>query len=87
VGASLLTALGLPELIAADVEAYVAAAVRLAADRATLDGLKARLDTALATTPVFDPAAFADRLEEAFERMIRGREAGLSPAGFDIDPV
>ncbi len=36
VGASLLTALDLPELIAPDVAAYVAAAVRLAGDRSAL---------------------------------------------------
>ncbi len=69
VGASLLTALDLPELIAPDVEAYVAAAVRLAADRAALGALKARLGGALRTSPVFDPAAFARSLEAAFETL------------------
>jgi predicted O-linked N-acetylglucosamine transferase (SPINDLY family) len=87
VGASLLTALGLPELIAADLEAYIAVAVRLAGDRAALDGLKARLDGALAATPVFDPTTFAGRLEVAFETMLLRREAGLPQDGFDVDPA
>jgi predicted O-linked N-acetylglucosamine transferase (SPINDLY family) len=87
VGASLLTALDLPELIATDVADYVAAAVRLAGDRAALDALNARLAKASRTTPVFDPVAFAGGLEAAFERMILRFVAGLPPAGFDIDPV
>ena len=87
VGASLLTALDLPELIAPDVTTYVAAAVRLAGDRPALDALKSRLDKALRTSPVFDPAAFADQLEAAFEAVHARARAGLPPASFDIDPV
>ena len=87
VAASLLTALGLPELIAPDIEAYVAAAVRLADDRAALAALKARLDQALGATPVFDLAAFARALESAFQTMALRARAGLPHDGFDIDPV
>ncbi|WP_165191134.1 tetratricopeptide repeat protein [Caulobacter soli] len=87
VGASLLTALDLPALIAPDVEAYVAAAVRLAADRPALRALKQRLEGALRTSAVFDPAAFARTLEAAFEALHARARAGLAPAGFDIDPV
>jgi predicted O-linked N-acetylglucosamine transferase (SPINDLY family) len=87
VAASLLTALGLPELIAADVEAYVAIAARLAADRPAIEALKADLDKALRTSPAFDPAAFARALEGAFETVHALAQAGLSPAAFDIDPV
>ncbi len=87
VGASLLTALDLPELIAPDVAAYVAAAVRLAGDRPVLGALKARLDTALRASPVFDPAAFAGRLEAAFAAVHARAQAGLPPAGFDTGPV
>jgi predicted O-linked N-acetylglucosamine transferase (SPINDLY family) len=87
VGASLLTALGLPELIAPDVQAYVAAAVRLASDRAALQARKTRLDKALRTSPVFDPAAFAHHLEAAFEALQARAQAGFPPVGFDIDPL
>jgi len=87
VGASLLTFLGLPDLIAVDLEAYVAAAVRLAGDQAALEALKARLDEALSETPVFDPAVFTDRLEDAFEVMTLRLVAGLPHDGFDIDPA
>ncbi|WP_454761965.1 O-linked N-acetylglucosamine transferase, SPINDLY family protein [Caulobacter segnis] len=70
VGASLLTALDLSELIAADSKAYVATAIRLANDHAALPALKARVAERILTTSVFDPAAFARTLEAAFEKMI-----------------
>jgi protein O-GlcNAc transferase len=71
VGASLLTALELPELIAESRAAYVAKAVALAGDRPGLEGLKTRLHQAVRTSPVFDPAAFARSLEAAFLDMAK----------------
>ncbi|PZR36803.1 hypothetical protein [Caulobacter segnis] len=71
VGASLLTALALPELIAEGRAAYVAKAVALASDRARLEGLKARLHKVVRTSAVFDPAAFARSLEAAFEGLAK----------------
>ena len=87
VGASLLTALDLPDLIAQDVQTYTATAVRLAHDRSALDALKVLLDKALRASPVFDPAALARRLEAAFEALHARAQAGLPPASFDIDPA
>jgi predicted O-linked N-acetylglucosamine transferase (SPINDLY family) len=71
VGASLLTALDLPELIADSQAAYVAAAVELAGDRVRLAALKARLGEAARTSTVFDSVAFARLLEAAFTDMAR----------------
>lgn len=71
VGASLLTALDLPELIAGTRAAYVAKAVGLAGDRAGLEALKSRLHKAVRTSAVFDPAAFARSLEAAFQAMAK----------------
>lgn len=87
VGASLLTALDLPELMAPDREAYVAAAVRLAFDEAGLAALRARLEKAVDAAPVFDPSAFARGLEAAFEALHARARAGLPPARLDIDPL
>jgi predicted O-linked N-acetylglucosamine transferase (SPINDLY family) len=67
VGASLLTALGLPELIAGSETDYIAKAL----DRSALNGLKAKLGKALETSDVFRPAAFARSLEAAFAAMLR----------------
>jgi protein O-GlcNAc transferase len=87
VGAGLLTALGLPELIVPEVQAYVATAIRLAGDRSALRAMKARLEKALRTSSVFDAAVFARRLEAAFETLHARAREGLPPAGFDVDPV
>jgi len=67
VGTSLLTALGLPELIAASKADYVAKAL----DRGAIEALKARLGKAVETSDVFNPAAFARSLEAAFADMAR----------------
>jgi protein O-GlcNAc transferase len=71
VGASLLTAFGLPELIADTETDYIAKAAGLAADRGSLEALEARLDKALETSSVFDPTAFARALEAAFAGMAK----------------
>lgn len=62
VGASLLTAAGLPELIAASREDYVRKALALSRDPA----LKARVAAAARASAVFDPVAFVRTLEAAF---------------------
>jgi protein O-GlcNAc transferase len=87
VGASLLTALELPELIARDPAAYVETAKRLARDRKMLAALKARLMDALPTSAVFDPAAFAQGLETAFETVHARRMAAQAPASFEVYPA
>ncbi len=71
VGASLLTALDLPALIAADKADYVAKAVRLATDREQLAALKTQVAQAIRTSSLFDPAAFARSLEAAFTDLVR----------------
>jgi predicted O-linked N-acetylglucosamine transferase (SPINDLY family) len=87
VGASLLTALGLPELIAGDAAAYVEIAQRLATDREALAALGTRLADAISTLQLFDPETFARRLEAAFETVHARRMAGQAPASFQVDPA
>lgn len=72
---------------APDPGAYVAMAFRLGRYLGALEALKVRLGKGLRTSPVFDPAAFASRLEAAFEAIHARVQAGLPPAGFDIDPA
>lgn len=66
-GASLLSELGLAELIAHSVDDYVAAAVRLAAAPEQLAGLHATLRQRFAASPLRDEAGFA----RAFEHAVR----------------
>lgn len=69
VGASLLTAAGLPELVAADGDAYVRIAAGLAADRPRLAALRAGLRERVATSPICRPEDYARSVETAFRRM------------------
>ena len=68
VGASVLTALGLPELIADSAVAFEHTAVTLAQDRARLAALRARLKQNAPRH--FDTARFARSLEQAYREAL-----------------
>jgi len=68
VGASVLTALGLDELVATDEESYVAKAVTLAEDRARLAGLRRSLRARLQASPLCDAPGYT----RGFETALRG---------------
>lgn len=68
VGASLLTAVGLPELIAADEEGFVRLAQDLAADPGRVAGLRAGLRARVAGSPLCDGAGWC----REFERVLVG---------------
>jgi predicted O-linked N-acetylglucosamine transferase (SPINDLY family) len=67
VGASLLTAIGMSELIAASRADYVVKALVLAADRT----LKSRVAEAVRRSTLFDPVAFARSLETVYAALVR----------------
>lgn len=69
VGASLLTAVGLPELIARDFDDYEQLAVALGGDRPRLGKVRERLAANLPTCALFDAAAFTRGLEAAYQAM------------------
>jgi predicted O-linked N-acetylglucosamine transferase (SPINDLY family) len=69
VGVSLLTHAGLPELIVASPEAYVALAVELANDLPRLQGLRESLRARLAASPLCDAEGFTRALEAAYRGM------------------
>jgi protein O-GlcNAc transferase len=69
VGESVLTTLGLTELVAVDPSAYLAAAVALAGDADRLAALRAGLRQDLITSPLCDAASFARDLESAYRAM------------------
>lgn len=70
VSASLLKAVGLPELIAASPRDYAVKAVTLGRDRSRLAALKRHLVSARASSPLFDGARFARDLERGFAAMM-----------------
>ncbi len=75
VAASLLTAMGMPELITPTLADYEALAVALAKDPARLQGLKDRLAATRATAPLFDTDAFTRNIEAAYVRMLETHRA------------
>jgi predicted O-linked N-acetylglucosamine transferase (SPINDLY family) len=79
VAGSLLRAVGLPELIVASDEAYVALALALARDKARLGALRQQLADSRATAPLFDVAAYTMALEDLFTQMTTRQRANLPP--------
>ena len=76
VSASILTAAGAPELIAADVAAYIELAVQLAGDVARCARLRERLRTDGRASALFDVVRTTRALEAAFEAMVAQRRTG-----------
>lgn len=77
--ASLLNAVGLPELITGSPEAYQALALTLAHDRPRLAALRQKLATNRLTTPLFDTPGFTRNLETAWATIIERSRAGAAP--------
>jgi len=80
VGASMLAAVGMPELIAETSEDYERLGLRLATQPNELAAAKERLSRLLPAASPFDPARLARNLERGFAEMWRRRVAG-EPAG------
>jgi predicted O-linked N-acetylglucosamine transferase (SPINDLY family) len=79
VAASLLNAIGLPELVTTTREQYEATAIKLASDPARLMQFKDRLHRNRLTMPLFDTEQFTGHLENAYTQMYENYQAGLSP--------
>lgn len=69
VGVSLLTRVGLTELIAHNPEEYVKLAVELAGDTERLGRLRAGLREQMKRSPLCDAAAFTAELERAYREL------------------
>ena len=76
VAASLLNAVGLPELIAPDLKAYEAEAIALAQDPQRLRALKDKLIRQRPTAPLFDSHMYARDIEALYIRMVEDYQAG-----------
>jgi predicted O-linked N-acetylglucosamine transferase (SPINDLY family) len=79
VAASLLNAVGLPELITRDHAGYEALALELARNPEQLRALREKLAANRLTQPLFDTALFTRHLEAAYLAMQARHEAGLGP--------
>lgn len=84
VGASLLDAMGVPELIARCPEEYERLALELARDRDRLAALRARIATNRDSAPLFDTQRFRRNLEAAYTVMWERHRAGERPSPIDV---
>jgi len=84
VAASLLNAIGLPELIASTDEEYEAKAIELAINPKKLSDIKLELAKNRLTTPLFNTTLFAKHIEAAYEAMYARYQAGLAPDCIEI---
>ena len=84
VGASLLHAVGLPELATDSFAAYEALALRLATAPALLADVRQRLAANRTSAPLFDIARYTRHLEAACAGMAARAREGLPPAPFSV---
>jgi predicted O-linked N-acetylglucosamine transferase (SPINDLY family) len=80
VAASLLTAIGLPELITSTSKAYENLAIELAKSPEKLAALKRKLAENRLTTPLFNTQSFTREIESAYAAIYERYQKGLSPA-------
>ena len=84
VAASLLQALGLPELIAPTQEAYRALAIELASDPQKLAAIKHKLASNRLAKPLFDTRRLTRRIEAAYTKMCDVWLRGERPRSFSV---
>lgn len=84
VAASLLHAVGVPELVAENLAAYEAEACRLAHDRAALAAIRERIAEGVRSGPLYDARRFARGIEAAYRHMQARTATGLPPCAFAV---
>jgi protein O-GlcNAc transferase len=82
--ASLLNAVGLPELIAPTLEEYESRAIGLARDPSTRTAIREKLARLREAAPLFDTARFTKNLETAYAMMLERQLKGLAPGPFAV---
>jgi len=87
VAASLLNAVGLPELVTNSLEEYETLALRLATDGSLRHRLRERLEANRLTYPLFDAERFRQQIETAYQTMWGIWQRGERPRSFGIEPV
>jgi predicted O-linked N-acetylglucosamine transferase (SPINDLY family) len=86
VGASILCAAGVPELVTDNLGGYESLALALGRDPARLKNIRDRLIQNRATCPLFDNARMLRHLESAYARMAEIAARGEAPRSFDVEP-
>jgi len=84
VSSSVLTAIGLEELITTSMEEFEALALRLSQNPKELAGLKEKLADNRLTYPLFDTARFVRNLESGYQEMWSNYAEGKRPSRIDV---
>ena len=84
VAASLLTAVGLPELVTDSLAEYEALALQLATHPVQLQHIREKLQTQRDRSALFDTPQFVAHLEQAYRQMFERHQQGLPPAAMAI---
>jgi predicted O-linked N-acetylglucosamine transferase (SPINDLY family) len=87
VAASVLKAVGLPEMVTRSLAEYEARALELARDPAAHAALKEKLSYNRKTQPLFDTVRYTRNLEAAYTRMWEIHQSGRPPVPFAVDDV
>ncbi len=80
VAASLLTSVGLPELVTRSPERYEEFAIELANDPTRLAELRQKLSDRRLSSPLFDTGQYTRHLEAGYVAMVDRYQTGLAPA-------
>ena len=87
VGASLLKAAGLPELVTHNLEDYEVLAARLASDASLLTAIRARLQSERPNQPLFNMDRLCRHVETAYLTMWDIHQRGERPRHFGVEPL
>ena len=79
VAASLLFAIGLPELVTQTQKDYEALAIELATSSAKLEAIKDKLSTNRHSSPLFDTLSYSKHIESVYRKMYERYLAGSPP--------
>ena len=85
VATSLLRAMGMPDLVTHDLEAYERLALRIASEPPTLHDLRTRLLRNRSSYPLFDTDRYRRHIEAAYARMWERWQRGEAPASFAVE--
>ena len=84
VGASLLSAIGVPELITHSVEEYEGLIYELATNPDQLSSLRSKLEASRLNKPLFNTALFTRHLEDAYIQAYQNFVEGHSPRNIQV---
>jgi protein O-GlcNAc transferase len=87
VAASLLSAVGLPELVTRSLDEYEALALQLATDPARIASIRQKLKANRPTCPLFDTDRLRRDIERAYVTMWEIARRGEPPRSFAVDAI